>query len=219
MPQPVKTRGRNKLTAAFVKNVTKPGKYHDGGGTGLYLRVDKTIKKYWIQRVTINGKRSEIGLGSPPIVTLAMARVQAEDNKRLIRSGRDPLAEKRKTSKMLTFEEATDKYMGIKSKEFRSDKYRKQWNSTIATHAIPKIGSMSVNNIDVTDILRVLKPIWLEKPKLPTDCVVELKKFCLGQRLQGCDQATIRPAGKATLVNCSLRPAKLPSRTISPPCH
>ena len=30
----------NKLAALFIKSVGEPGKYHDGGGTGLYLRVD-----------------------------------------------------------------------------------------------------------------------------------------------------------------------------------
>ena len=86
------------LTAAFVRTVKEPGKYHDGAGTGLFLRVDPSGKSYWVQRVTIRGKRRELGLGSPPTVTLAEAREQALDNKRLVRAGGDPLAKKRKAS-------------------------------------------------------------------------------------------------------------------------
>ena len=38
------------LTVAKVKTA-KPGKYHDGAGTGLFLRVDPNGGRFWIQRV------------------------------------------------------------------------------------------------------------------------------------------------------------------------
>ena len=84
------------LTAVFVKGNPGPGKYHDGGGFGLYLRVEASGARFWVQRITFGGKRSELGLGSPPIVTLAMARDKATENKRAVRAGGDPLAAKRK---------------------------------------------------------------------------------------------------------------------------
>jgi Arm DNA-binding domain len=62
------------LTAAKVKTA-KPGKYHDGGGTGLFLRVDLNGGRFWIQRIVIQGKRREIGLGGFPVVGLAEAQV------------------------------------------------------------------------------------------------------------------------------------------------
>ena len=64
----------NKLTAIFKKSVGKPGNYHDGGGTGLYLRVDQGGAKFWVQRVMVNGKRCELGLGSPPVTKLVYVR-------------------------------------------------------------------------------------------------------------------------------------------------
>ena len=84
------------LTAALVRSAKEPGKYHDGKGTGLYLRVETNGSRFWVQRATIKGKRREIGLGSPPIVSLVAAREEAEENKRMIRHGDDPLAQKRK---------------------------------------------------------------------------------------------------------------------------
>jgi len=163
MPQDTTKRSRNQLTAAFVKNIKKPGKYHDGGGMGLYLRVDKDEARYWIQRITINGKRRELGLGSPPTVTLVVAREQVLDNKRLIRSGLDPLAEKRKAKEAFTFAEAVEKYLEVKLKEFRNEKHRKQWRATLDTYATPVIGWMYMQNIETSDILKVLQPIWHEK--------------------------------------------------------
>ena len=85
----------NKLSALFVRSVSKPGKYHDGGGIGLYLRVDRSGAKFWVQRIMVNGKRRELGLGSPPVTTLANVREAALENKRMVRAGTDPLKAKR----------------------------------------------------------------------------------------------------------------------------
>ncbi|MCG3266261.1 Arm DNA-binding domain-containing protein [Yoonia sp. I 8.24] len=90
------------LTAAVVRSVKTPGKYHDGKGTGLYLRVESNGSRFWARRTTVNGKRREIGLGSPPIVSLVSAREEAEANKRLIRRREDPLAKKRKERRQKT---------------------------------------------------------------------------------------------------------------------
>jgi len=52
------TRRREKvLTAALVRSVQEAGKYHDGGGLGLFLRVDPNGARFWVQRVTIRGAR------------------------------------------------------------------------------------------------------------------------------------------------------------------
>lgn len=147
----------------MVRTAQEPGKYHDGGGTGLYLRIDPNGSRFWVQRLTIRGKRRELGLGSPPLVPLAEARDKATDNKRLARAGGDPLAEKRAARGTLTFAEAVEHYLEGKLAEFRNDKHRKQWRATLDTYAAPKIGKMQVEAIEVRDVLRVLEPIWTTK--------------------------------------------------------
>lgn len=79
-------RAANVLTAAKVRNAG-PGKHHDGGGLGLYLRVELNGARFWVQRITISGKRREIGLGSPPLISLSEARETATTNKRRVRDG------------------------------------------------------------------------------------------------------------------------------------
>jgi hypothetical protein len=64
-------RPEKALDAAFVKTVREPGKYL--GGRGLYLRVDENGSRYWVQRIAIRGKRTELGLGSPSLVSLGEA--------------------------------------------------------------------------------------------------------------------------------------------------
>lgn len=153
-------RKRNKLTARFVDTVATPGKYHDAGGLGLFLRVTGSGSRQWIQRVMVRGRRHEIGLGSPPVVTLAMARQAAIENKRAFREGRDPLADRRA---VLTFSEAVEKYLAAKLHEFRNEKHRRQWRSTLDKYAAPVLGDLPVAHVTVQDVLRVLHPIWAGK--------------------------------------------------------
>ena len=91
------TRGIRKpekaLAARFVDTVSKQGKYFDGHG--LYLRVQPNGSKQWVQRITIRGKRCELGLGSPPAISLATARKLALENRGKAMLGGDPLQERR----------------------------------------------------------------------------------------------------------------------------
>ncbi len=113
------------LTARFVETIADPGKYFDGHG--LFLRVRNNGAKQWVQRITIRGKRSEIGLGSPPAIPLATARKLALEHRGKAMSGGDPLAERRMAAAVLTFEDAVNRYLANKLDEFRNEKHRKQW--------------------------------------------------------------------------------------------
>ena len=80
-----------RLTEVFAEGVEIAGKYGDGHGSyGLALFVKPAarggVRKTWIQRLTINGKRRELGLGSYPLFTLIDARAAALDNARRARA-------------------------------------------------------------------------------------------------------------------------------------
>ena len=95
-----------KLTMLKCKAALKPGLHPDG--ETLYLRVAPGGSRSWIQRLVIQGKRSDIGLGAFPLVSLAEAREAAFDNRRLARRGGDPVAGRRE-AKVPTFREAVEK--------------------------------------------------------------------------------------------------------------
>jgi len=153
------------LTAAFIRSVKKPGKYHDGGGLGLYLRVEANGSRFWVQRITIIGKRREIGLGSPPLISLAVVRDKAIDNKRLALAGGDPIQAKRKSSSILTFEDSAREFHALNLPTWKNKKHGAQFLSTLETYAFPLIGTRNIADLESQDILAVLKPIWIEKPE------------------------------------------------------
>jgi integrase len=148
------------LTAAQVRTA-EPGKHFDGHG--LFLRVEPNGSRRWVQRIVVRGKRCELGLGSPPLVSLAQAREMALDNRRVARAGGDPLASKRERAAVPTFAEAVDRFLASKLAEFSNDKHRLQWRSTLDSYAGPVLGPMRVADIGLRDVLRVLEPIWREK--------------------------------------------------------
>ncbi len=149
------------LSARFVETVVDPGKYFDGHG--LILRVGRNGARQWVQRITIRGKRTEIGLGSPPAIPLATARKLALENRGKAMLGGDPLADRRKERGGMTFAAAMDKYLAAKLHEFSNDKHGKQWRASLDTYAKPMLGPKLVSEITVQDVLRVLEPIWLQK--------------------------------------------------------
>ena len=87
----------------------------------------------------------------------------ALENRRTARAGGDPLAAKRDLAAIPTFAEAVDRFLASKLAEFRNDKHRAQWRSTLNTYAGPVLGNMHVSDVTLPDVLRVLEPIWRDK--------------------------------------------------------
>lgn len=160
-----KPRGRHpekRLTVVKVRSIKVPGRYADGNG--LYLVVDPSGAKRWVQRIVVGGKRCDLGLGGLGVVGLAQARDEAYRFRGLARRGVDVLAERR-TQRLTvpTFEEAARKVHEQHGASFRNDKHRAQWLATLEAHAFPVFGSRRVDCIASGDVLRVLTPIWTEK--------------------------------------------------------
>ena len=65
-------RIKNKLTPLALKKINHPGRYSDGNN--LYLKVEETGSKRWILRLTIKGRRRDMGLGSFSFINLQEAR-------------------------------------------------------------------------------------------------------------------------------------------------
>ena len=103
-----------------------------------------------------------MGLGPVSGVSLAKARERAEEARRQLADGIDPIAHKRSFKAVPTFGELADELVASKSSAMRSDKSVARWKRALEIHAAA-LRPMRVDVIATNDILDVLKPIWVTK--------------------------------------------------------
>ena len=155
-----------RLSARFVATIEQPGRYGDGRGSGgLSLLVKNTARghlaKSWAQRISIDGRQRNLGLGSWPHVSLAEAREKCALNLAARRRGELVTGRKRTVP---TFEEAVEKVIAMHRAGWKDgSKSEKDWRATLRDYAVPKLGGRPVNRISTSDVMAVLLPIWNEK--------------------------------------------------------
>ena len=149
-----------RLTADFVASQAKPGKYLDGLN-GLQLCIQPTGSRSWVQRVSIQGRKREIGLGGWPLVSLEEAREKALANRKVARAGLDPTL---KSAPELVFEDAFERMLALLEPGWKNGgKSARQWRQSMETYAYPRLRRMPVAVIEPADIVCVLAPIWYSK--------------------------------------------------------
>ena len=162
-PHKGKPKGRHPdkaLSAAFVR-AAPPGRYCDGNT--LYLYVQPSGARSWVQRLVIRGRRHDLGLGSVALVSLSEARVKARANRKLAREGGDPIAERRRARDVPSFAEAAARVLEQKQGGWRSEKHASDWMASLHRYAFPRIGNMAVSDVTSADLLEILSPIWHTK--------------------------------------------------------
>ena len=181
---------RATLTEWFVHEVDTPGRYGDGrGGHGLSLlvkgRAAGGASKSFAQRVRIDGREHNIGLGAYPAVTLAEARQLAKANAVKIRK----VKVSRKVDALLaglpavqtvdtpvqrpvvpaldlgpTVRDAAETVIKVQRETWRADgKSEDQWRQSLTTYVFPHVGDKHVGELTSADVLAVLTPIWTAK--------------------------------------------------------
>ena len=154
-----------RLCATFVRTVNSPGRYGDGyGGLGLSLvvtpRKSGGLSKTWTQAVSPNGRKTSLGLGSYPVITLAMAREKALANARAIAEGRDP---RRRMQQVPTFAQANETVIAIHAESWKSDRSESQWRASMRDYVLPRLARKRVDTVTTADVMAVLLPIWSAK--------------------------------------------------------
>ncbi len=121
------------LSAVKVQHLAEPGRYH--AGDGLYLDIKKTGSKSWVMRYMLNGRKREMGLGPIRLVTLAEAREETLDARRLLLRGVDPIearkkitaAQRVKAEQSMTFRQCAEAYIEAQRPGWRNAKHAQQW--------------------------------------------------------------------------------------------
>lgn len=171
------------MTDAEARGNLKPGYHSDRLTTGLWLAVGKPtasgkVSKSWVFRYVPpnaqaraegstagRNKPRAMGLGSFPTVGVAMARDLAEEARRKIALGVDPMEERKRAKleaaaqavKITTFAEAASAYIDAKEGGFKNAKHRQQWRNTVEAYANPIIGKYNVADVNTDLVLKVLQ--------------------------------------------------------------
>ena len=150
----------------------KLGLHGDGGNLWLQVTGDaKRPARSWLFRFGRNGRERYMGLGPYPDVGLQDAREKAQDARRQLREGRDPIDAKRSSkaaaalaiAKGLTFRHCAVAYIEAHKDSWKNAKHAAQWPSTLEAYAYPVFGDLAVQAVDVPLIMKVIEPLWKTK--------------------------------------------------------
>ena len=132
---------------------------------GLYLVVRTTGSRSWVQRITIDGVRTDIGLGGYPDVRLPRARKRSAEIREAVADGRDPRVERRQPN-LPTFRDVAEQYISKNAVRWKNPKESVNWRGCLNTYAYPAFGNTRIDRITRAEVLDMLLQIWDTKPSL-----------------------------------------------------
>ncbi len=143
-----------------AKPLDKPYKLSDSGG--LYLIVNRNGSKYWRMKYRFAGKEKMLSIGVYPQVTLAEARNQRDDAKKLLAQNKDPSEQKQlaRLEKHLasesTFEAVAREWHASKADRW-SLRYRDEIIDTFEKDIFFYIGKRPIAEIKPLELLETLR--------------------------------------------------------------
>lgn len=132
-------------------------------GDGLYLQVTAGGARSWILRYQVNKRRREMGLGGFPLFGLADARMRAQEARRLVADGIDPIEQRRgRTAGMgAKWGDLVDAAIESLSPGWKDDRQADQWEASLRAHGPDR--AMLVRTLTTPIALEVLRKIWTTK--------------------------------------------------------
>ena len=155
------------LTDTEIKKAKpKEKEYSLCDGYGLLLRIKPNGSKLWLFNYIrpILGTRTNLGLGTYPIVSLAEARMLRDDCRKLLAQQIDPkkhreeLERKRLMDTQSSFEKVAERWKEKKSSEVEEKTINKYWRN-LELHLFPLIGRYSIKEIKPSLVVPMLKKV------------------------------------------------------------
>lgn len=138
------------LTDSKVRNAKpSPKEYNLADGNGLHLRVKPNGSKTWIYNYKRphDGKRTNLGLGVYPSVSLINARALRDKCREQISLGANPKSTSNQKVKGIdTFGRVFSDWYEVK-KSHVSDNYAEDIKNSVTRHLIKPLGNLSVSEI------------------------------------------------------------------------
>ena len=155
----------------------KAARFRLSDGGGLLLEVRPGGSKGWVCRVTVNGRRRDVGLGIWPDVGLADARTKARETRQQARSGLDPVEQRelaqraaraerasRREAQARTFTVVAEACIAAQAPGWKHGRTADLWRTSLAVHAFPVLGDMQVGEIDRAAVQRAVASVWATRP-------------------------------------------------------
>ena len=144
----------------------KDKEYNLVDGGGLALRVRKTGSKVWLFNYSkpFTKKRTNIGFGHYPDVTLAQARKKRDEARALLakdidpKSHREALEQQKKDELANTFGKVALQWYELKKQKVKEDTATKAWN-IMNKHALPHLENVPIHLIKPKMVIDILQPL------------------------------------------------------------
>jgi len=153
------------LTDTAIKKVKpgeKPLKLSDG--KGMYLLLNPSGSRLWRWKYRVLGKEKVLSLGAYPAVSLAQARDGMEKARKVLASGKDPMAI-RKADKVASRTSAENSFEAVARawwahwKPARSEQHAGQVMRRFEANVFPHIGVRPVSEVQAPELVAMLKAI------------------------------------------------------------
>ena len=176
------------LSDTQVKTAKATGKeYKMADGGGLYLSVTPTGGKLWRMNYRHNGKSKTVSFGSYPSITLAEARQQRDEARKLISNNVDPSDIKKAkkaadTSKNQNSFEVVARTWHAGKVEGWAASHAKTTMDRLEKNIFPWLGAMPVTEIKLTEIKSVLHRIEERAPESARRMLIALNmifRYCV----------------------------------------
>lgn len=153
-------RGEKRLSARQVATLGEG--YHADGG-GLYLQVTASGARSWIFRYSLRSRRREMGLGPVSVFGLQDARQRAQEARRLVAQGLDPIEERARQgdAEVVTWGDMADDLIASLRPTWKNEAQAEQWEQSLKDYGPDK--AMPVAEVTTGTALACLQPIWTTK--------------------------------------------------------
>ena len=155
------------LTNTEVKQAkTKEKEYNLADGEGLALRVKPSGKKFWIFNYSkpFTKKRTNIGFGTFPSVSLLEARQKRKEARELLAKDIDPknhkeeLYQQKQDALASTFGKVAEKWLTLKKQQVKEETANKAWK-TMELHVLPELANVPIHLVKPKLVIDILTPI------------------------------------------------------------
>ena len=166
------------------------GRYSVEKNLAFFVR-NQGRHRCFVFRYQFAGKRRDLSLGTPPSVTITLAKQEAAKCRTLLARGIDPKSVREEAKRNFSTEQilfkdfvahALDEI--IRLRKF-SDATIASWRGPLKNHILPVIGNKKLAHLTVQDVCEVLDPIWEEKPTLASRIRGQLEAYFTHAKRQG----------------------------------